>query len=331
MAAQPGVKGWSTFGFTQLPIDGQVIPVLGLATHRGAVEPPTVSGHPINASGAVELGRPLTDAPDQIELGVTSLRQLHKHVGESVTVGTGPTARRLTIVGIVTLPSLGVSLSDHVSLGRGAMLPESTLLAIENFNSLAASGSPEEAFTALPSTLAVDLEPGTSPGPVVHRRLAADLGDQPGGTYRLPRVLGAAIVNAGQMGGQPLTLALVLGIGVLISLSTAVVTSARRRRRELAVLQALGLTRGQLRSVIAWQTSTTLFIAGALGLPLGVVVGRWAWTGFAGSLGVVPVTVVPLGPLVLGLLLLVAVGTAITALPAVIATNTATASALRIE
>jgi ABC-type antimicrobial peptide transport system permease subunit len=166
---------------------------------------------------------------------------------------------------------------------------------------------------------------------VVHRLLAADLGDQPGGTYRLPRVLGAAIVNAGQMGGQPLTLALVLGIGVLISLSTAVVTSARRRRRELAVLQALGLTRGQLRSVIAWQTSTTLFIAVALGLPLGVVVGRWAWTGFAGSLGVVPVTVVPLGPVVLGLLLLVAVGTAITALPAVIATNTATASALRIE
>jgi hypothetical protein len=235
----------------------------------------------------------------------------------------------MTIVGIVTLPSIGVSLSDHVSLGRGAMLPESTLLAIENFGSLA--GSPAEAFTALPSTLAIDLEPGTDPGPVVDRILAADPGNNPGGLYELPRVLGAAIVNAGQMGGQPLTLALALGIAVLVSLSAAVVTSARRRRRELAVLRAIGLTRRQLRSVIAWQTATILVIAVALGLPLGIGLGRWAWTGFASSIGVVPVTVVPLGAVALGLLVLVVAGTALTAIPAVMATNRATVSELRTE
>ena len=37
---EPGVRDWSTFAFTQLSIDGQLVPVLGLATHGGSVEPP---------------------------------------------------------------------------------------------------------------------------------------------------------------------------------------------------------------------------------------------------------------------------------------------------
>jgi predicted lysophospholipase L1 biosynthesis ABC-type transport system permease subunit len=237
----------------------------------------------------------------------------------------------MTIVGIVTLPSIGVSLSDHVSLGRGAMLPESTLLAIEDLSSL--NPDPEEAFSAIPSTLAIDLDPGSTSGPLalVRRIVAADPGDTPGGVYQVPRVLAAAIVNAGQMGGQPLILALALGVGVLVFLSAAVLTSARRRRKDLAVLQALGLTRRQLRDVIAWQTITILVVAVALGLPLGVAAGRWAWVSFSTSLGVVPVTVVPWVALVLGLLALVGAGTALTAVPALTATNVATASALRSE
>ena len=51
--SQHGVSGWSTFGFTQLSIDGQTVPVLGLATHRGAVEPPTVAGRPARRVGAL--------------------------------------------------------------------------------------------------------------------------------------------------------------------------------------------------------------------------------------------------------------------------------------
>src|SRR5262249_62136894 len=64
---QPGVTGWSTFAFTQIPIDGQTVPVLGLTRHLGSVEPPTTSGHPIAG-------------PRQIELGVATLRQLGKRI-----------------------------------------------------------------------------------------------------------------------------------------------------------------------------------------------------------------------------------------------------------
>jgi hypothetical protein len=316
MASQPGVSGWSTFAFTQLPIDGQLIPVLGLATHVGSVEPPTVTGHAIGGQG-------------QIELGTNTLRQLGKQVGNTVEVGTGRALRQMTIVGTVTLPSLGLQLTDHVSLGRGAMLPETTLLAIESLSSH--TGPANESFSALPSTLAIDLDAGVSAGPFVNRMVGANLGGQPGSVYQVHQVLGAAVLNDVQMGDQPLTLAVVVTAAVLVSLAATVLASARRRRRELAVLRALGLTRRQLREVIAWQTGTILVIAVAVGLPVGVAAGRWAWAGFAGSIGVVPVTVVPVVTLVLGLVGLVAVGSAVTALPGVVAAHNPGAAPLHGE
>jgi hypothetical protein len=329
MATQSGVAGWSTFGFAQLPIDGQTVPALGLDTHLGTVEPPTVSGTAIDASGAVRLGLGPRAGPSQIELGAATLRQLHKQVGDTVEVGRGRTARRMTIVGVVTLPSIGVGLSDHVSLGSGAMLPEDSLLAIQGLTTI--TSSPYQALGALPSTLAIDMKPGMSARAVGARIVRAEPGGTPGGVYVQPRVLGAAIVNAGQMSGQPLALALVLGVAVLISLSVSVAASARRRRRDLAVLQALGFTRRQLRSIIAWQTVTLLLVAVVIGLPLGIVAGRAVWAAFASSLGVVPVTVIPLAQLVVGLVVLVAAAAALTALPRLHASRASTASSLRPE
>ena len=171
MADQAGVSGWSTFSFAQLPIDGKVTPLLGLAQHKGAVAPPTVSG------------RPLT-GPGQIELGAVTLGLLGVHIGDQVVVGTGSRAHRLRVVGVVTLPSVGLQLTDHVSLGRGAMLPEATLLSIQGFTPAHLSSS--TSFPALPSTLAIDVYPGTRTAPLVGRILAAEPDDVPGGMYQVP-------------------------------------------------------------------------------------------------------------------------------------------------
>ena len=105
----------------------------------------------------------------------------------------------------------------------------------------------------------------------------------------------------------------------------------RRRRHELALLKALGMTRGQLRSVIAWQTTLTLLIAVAIGGPLGVAGGRLAWQSFAGSLGAMPVSEIPVAGLILGLLALVLAGNLLSAAPAAIAARTRPAIALRAE
>jgi predicted lysophospholipase L1 biosynthesis ABC-type transport system permease subunit len=109
-------------------------------------------------------------------------------------------------------------------------------------------------------------------------------------------VLGAAILNAAQMGSQPLALALALAAAAVLSLARALLASVRQRRRQTALLKTLGLTRRQVREVIAWQASVILLAAALAGIPLGAAAGHWAWTSFAASLGVVPVTVIPASP-----------------------------------
>jgi ABC-type antimicrobial peptide transport system permease subunit len=111
----------------------------------------------------------------------------------------------------------------------------------------------------------------------------------------------------------------------------ALLASVRQRRRQLALLKALGLTRRQVRGVIAWQASTILVVAAAVGVPLGVAAGHWAWASFAASLGVVPVTVVPVLSLLAGFIGLLAAGNLVTAVAASVAARTRPASALRAE
>jgi putative ABC transport system permease protein len=71
------------------------------------------------------------------------------------------------------------------------------------------------------------------------------------------------------------------------------VTSVRRRHRDLAILKTLGLFRGQLQLVIAWQATALAAVALLIGLPAGLLAGRWAWALFAASLGVGNAAVIP--------------------------------------
>ena len=318
MHGQRTVTAWSEFAFTQLSVDGHVIPVMGVRRRVGTVEPPTISGQPLHG-------------PDQVELGSVTLAGLGKKVGDTVRIGSPPYTRTVRITGVVTLPSFGQLSSDHVSLGRGAMLPQATLLAAEGATAHQAG---EESQSTLPSTIAIDLAPGTTAAQrarLVHYIVANNPDQTPGGTYELRSALAAAIIDAGQMGGQPIALAVGLAAAAALSLALTVLSSVRRRRHELALLKALGMTRGQLRSVVAWQTTLTLLIAVAIGGPLGVAGGRLAWQSFAGSLGAMPVSDIPVAGLILGLLALVVGGNLLSAAPAALAARTRPAIALRAE
>ena len=316
---QPAVAGWSEFAFAQLPVDGRFVPALGLRRQLGSVQPPTTSGRALSG-------------PGQIELGTVTLRQLGKKVGDRVRIGIPPFEKTVVITGTVTLPSFGVGGADHPSLGRGVMIPEDTLLAAVG------QGGGRPADVAVGTGLL--LGGGDRPGPGYHRGAAGPLVDRivsanpdgtPGGSYELSHARASAIVNTEQMGGQPLALALGLAVAAVLSLALTVLSLVRRRRRELALLKTLGMTRSQVRAVIAWQTTLTLLIAVAVGGALGIVGGRLAWHAFAGSLGVVPIVEVPVAALVLGLVALVLAGNLLAALPAAVAARTRPGVSLRTE
>jgi hypothetical protein len=316
---QPTVAGWSEFGFAQLPIDGRIVPALGLQRQLGSVQPPTTSGRALSG-------------PDQIELGTVTLRELGKKVGDRVRIGIARYARTVVIAGTVTLPSFGVGATDHPGLGHGAMVPEATLVAAMG----QAAGRPgeSEALPAFPSAVAIDLAPGTTGAQraaLVSRIVSANPDGTPGGSYELQHARASAIVNTEQMGGQPLALALGLAVAAVLSLALTVFSLVRRRRRELALLKALGMTRSQVRAVIAWQTTLTLLIAVAVGGALGIAGGRLAWHAFAGSLGIVPIVEVPVAALVLGLAALVLAGNLLASLPATVAARTRPGVSLRAE
>jgi hypothetical protein len=316
----PGLLGWSELGFGQVRFDNAEIPVMGILSHGGrAVEPPTTSGHPLTGQ-------------NQIELGTVTMRQLGLHVGERIKIGSVP----LTIVGTATLPSFGVVLTDHVSLGRGAMMDEATLLKIYHLPldpTKAQVGTTLISVPVYPAAAVFDVS-SQGDAKALAARLIREASSFPGNAgdfYTLGPELGAPVRDASQMGSQPLTLAIGVAAAAVLALALTILASVRERRRDLALLRALGLRSRQLRAVVGWQTTTILVIAAAVGVPLGIAVGNWAWTTFANSIGVVPFSVVPMTALLAGIAALLVAGNLVALWPAQLAARVAPAATFRTE
>ena len=83
--------------------------------------------------------------------------------------------------------------------------------------------------------------------------------------------------------------------------------STHARRTELGVLRALGLRPRQIRMALVVQAVAFTGSVLLLGIPLGIAVGRGAWSAFALSLGTKPevdLAVGWLGGLMVGLMVL---------------------------
>jgi hypothetical protein len=323
VTSQPGLLGWSELGFGQVSVHKTEIPVMGVLTHPGqAVEPPTTSGHALTGQ-------------NQIEFGAVTMRQLGLHIGERLRLGSGPAPVTVTVVGTVTLPSFGVVLTDHPSLGRGAITDEATLLRILNLPVDPTVNEYENAVAtpAYPATVIFDLSSAADAKTLASRfiTVANTYPGSNGDSYTLPPQQGAPVINASQMGSQPLALAIGVAIAAMLALGLTILASVRERRRDLALLKALGLRSRQIRAVVGWQTTTILLIAIAVGVPLGIAAGNWLWTSFANSLGVVPLPVVPAAELVAGVAALLVAGNLLALWPAHLAARIAPAATFRTE
>ena len=314
--------------FATVQVDGQTVPAMVSSAHA-AVAPRPLTGHGLDSS-------------HQIVLGPATLAQLHKRVGDTVTVSEGrivPPAR-LRIAGTAALPTIGDVLGVHASMSTGAI-----------FSTRVASAAARDSYGPLtgPNAIFVRLRPGVSPSAGLRsldriaRQLNKDATSAPatavfGDVAKylrfasvLPVQRPAEIVNYRSMGTMPQVLAGGLAAGTLTALALTLMASVRRRRRDFALLKTLGFTRRQLAGAVAWQ-STVIAAAGLVaGVPLGIVAGRWLWLLFARELSAVPDPTIPVGSITLAALAALVLANLVAALPGRAAARTSAALALRSE
>jgi len=306
------IQAWSGVSFTSAKLDGQGVSFLAQAP-GARVAPPVLSGHGLRAA-------------NQIVLGSKTLAQLHKQVGDTVTFNNGiskPT--KLVVVGTATMPAL----SDGVGMGSGALASTTdfptSLLNIQ------------DAQIPGPNAILVRIRAGIKSS-AAYRSLVSINNE----VNKIPEASGLAggvltvlrpveIVNFHAMGTTPVIFAASLALGAIAALGFILVSSVRRRRRDLALLKALGFTQRQLSAAIAWQATVAALIGIVVGLPLGIVIGRELWMLFARNINAVPdptVSILSVGLIAAGAL---AFSNLVAVIPGRIAARTSTALVLRAE
>lgn len=306
------LAAYSGVYFSNLLVDGQNVPVIG-ASPGAKVQPPILDGHGLQQS-------------DQIVVGAVTLASLHKHVGDTVTVNAGQGAHRLRIVGVATMPSIGGSGVIHLEMGSGAVIASSLIPAFD----LNPFNDPETG----PQAYFVDVRPGVSLSSARRslQRMTAPLSNSYNFGVVVQSVLRPAeIVDYRSMGTTPAILGAWLGAGAVAALGLAVLTSVRRRRRDLAVLKTLGFTRAQLGAVVTWQSNVAVVLGTLVGIPVGIAVGRTLWDLFAHQIHVVPSPAVPVVSITLIALGALVLTNVLSAVPGRIAARTPAALLLRTE
>ena len=259
---------------------GQVS-IAALGSSRGAAVP-AIGLDQLRETGFLTLlaGR-VPARPGEIALGPRTLRTLGLRLGQRVEVGAnGRTPSPMRVVGSAVLAGFSVGGGSATDLGTGAVVPASVL------------SQPNPPFCGPPQTcynfFLLRYRPGTDLRAAGSRLLTV--------VTRAGCPRGLCLVTTDQRPSDiqdytgvrdiPLILGAVLALLGVCTLAHVLVSGVQRRRRDLAVLKALGLRRSQLLRLVAWQASALAAAPLLAGLPLGVLVGRWAWLVFANSAGV---------------------------------------------
>jgi hypothetical protein len=304
------VASWTSVRFNTIEVDGQPEPIIAV-TPNATVAPPLLSGHGVESNG-------------QVVFGAVTLAQLHKSVGDTVTVRTnrlgGPTTLR--IVGTATLPTIGTAGNPHTEMGIGALVPEGILPTPPG----------EPVSQEGPNAVLVRLRDESPAALRSLQRIAhATTNSTDDGVTVYSVLRPAEIVNYRSMGTIPAFLGAGLAAGAVAALGLTLVASVRRSRRELAALKTLGFTGRQLASTVAWQSSVAVGIGTVVGVPLGIIVGRTLWDLFAREINVVPEPSVPVLLITLIVLGAVVLANVVAAIPGWSAARTPAGLLLRAD
>ncbi|HEY5026052.1 MAG TPA: ABC transporter permease, partial [Acidimicrobiales bacterium] len=307
----PAVTGITRGLGTEVSVDKVPVGLVAAAPLRGPLLLSTVDGK-------------VPDADGQMGLGAATMRQVGAHVGSVVTVTvTTPSGGRRTVdlrvVSRISFPVLaGIS-----GLGSGAAM---TIPGYEDAVCPPGSGQARCQQAVI----------GTSNGGMLVRFVSGARGSRAIShyvdTYRTLAVLPStptSLVNFGEAVNFPLIFGVMLVVFGAATLLHLLVVSVARRRREIGLLKVLGFVNRQVASAVSWQATTLALVGIVVGVPLGVAVGQGVWKAFATNLGVVPVSVVPVGVVVALALGAVVVANVLAIAPALVATRSRPGQLLR--
>lgn len=257
VSSAPGVVAVARGGWTSLQLDGIDVNVQVLEPGAG-VEPTVVTGR-----------APITD--DEIALGAGVLRELHLGIGSDVAFdrqGDTPHSGRFHIVGEVISNS---SLFQTVLPDHGGLIADT---AFDKFGDVR------------PLPVLVKFDDRIAPETGLDNALAALPPDAV--SFAFARSGRGDVLALRSMIGLPWLLVVFLALMTVASIAQWSITSSRRQRHDNAVLRALGWTKRQVRSALIVAGGLVAFAAAVIGVPAGIVVGRWSWRALADFLVVSP-------------------------------------------
>lgn len=247
----PAVRAASVASIARLQVGPLRVDTLATEPVRGGIEPAVVEGR-------------APQRPNEILLGTRTLRDLAVDVGSTVAVGAGDRTVDMAVVGRGVFSEF----SGASRLGDGAAV------TLEGLRQLAPETEPDVVL------LQVEPTPGG-------RALLDRLREAGPANVYLP-TKPADLTDLERVGGLPSVVAAIVTLMAVATLAHTLLTSVRRRRRDLAVLKVLGFVRSQVSATVAWQAGVIGAVAVVVGLPVGIAAGRWAWHLFAAQLGVPP-------------------------------------------
>ena len=264
----PDVAGLALLGTVLTTVDSEGFDVTGMEQVLGSTAPYLFEGR-------------IAESADEIVLGRVAARRFDVGVGDELVVAGPEGPRTLRITGLGVLP--GVEGGDGV--GEGGLVTFGGLRRIDPSAEATAAG--------------IRLRPGASPEDAA-RRISASTGMAAG-----PLDRPGAIINVARARSIPYVVAAVLGALVLLNLAHHLIVSTRRRRRDLAVLRALGADRRWVTGVVHWQASLFTTLVVALGTPIGIAAGRVVYRVFIDRIGAIDTVTLPLGAFALAIVGLV--------------------------